>query len=179
MIIGIVGHLQVGKTTVANFIKEHNPDSILLSFADSLKEMIFNAGLCTKEELWGVKTPFSRLMMQKIGTEIIRKQVSENFWVNKMVNKIKNIPSDKLIIIHDVRFLNEYDMVRFFHGKMIRITRAGLDENSEENKHLSETEQDLIPSDVEIVNDGTIEDLKIKLSKVVLLFPMSDLIFPI
>lgn len=163
MIIGITGKLESGKTSVAKFIKEYNSDVTLLAFADLLKEMIYNAGLCSKEELWGVKTPFSRLMMQKIGTEIIRKQVNENYWVNKMTSIISRIKNDnELIVIHDVRFLNEYDMIRFFNGKVVRVTRPKTIQDSEENKHISELEQDLITEDYEIINNSTIDELKLK-----------------
>lgn len=162
MLIGLIGKLQSGKTSLANFIKEEYPDTILLAFADSLKEMILNAGLCDEESLWGKKTDFSRLMLQKIGTEIIRKQVDDNFWVKKMIDKILSIPKDKLIIVHDVRFRNEADAIRLFYGKLYRIIRPELNQEKEENKHLSETEQDLIPVDYEIMNDKTIFELKIK-----------------
>ena len=174
MIIGFTGKLESGKTTTANYIKEFYPNTTVIAFADLLKEMIYNAGLCTKKELWGTKTKFSRLMMQKIGTEIIRKQVDDNFWVNEMKTKIeniKNVSSGKLIVIHDVRFLNECDMVRFFDGKIIRIIRPDHKNNfikkwlkkiRPKKDHLSETEQDSIVADFEIINDGTLEELKIK-----------------
>jgi len=152
MLIGITGKLYSGKTTTANFIKDLYPNTILLAFGDCLKEMIYNAGICSKEELWDKKTKFSRMMLQKIGTEIIRKQVSDNFWVNKMTEKISKIDRKKLIVIHDVRFQNEVDMIHFFHGKIIRIIRPSLKQNKEENKHISETEQDTIVADYEIIN---------------------------
>ena len=67
--------------------------------------MILNAGICNAEELWGKKTEFSRMMLQKIGTEIIRKQVSENFWVQKMAEKIAETfmdsPNENILILLD------------------------------------------------------------------------------
>lgn len=165
MIIGLVGKLQSGKTTVANILKEFYPSSIKIAFGDAVKEMILKAGLCTREELWGVKTDFSRLMMQKIGTDIIRKQVSNNFWIDKMREKINHIlesKSDSVIIIDDVRFINEAELVRNLNGKLIRIVRPSLQQNKKENLHLSETEQDLINVNFEIINDSSLEDLKTK-----------------
>jgi len=159
MLIGLVGKLQSGKTSVANIIKEIKPSIVKVSFADLLKEMVFNAGLCTKEELWGEKTAFSRLMLQKIGTEIIRKQVSENFWVDAMEKEIKLYSN---VIIDDVRFLNEAEMVKSFDGTLLKITRPDIIREGNENNHLSETEQDSIYFNYEIINDGSLNDLKDK-----------------
>jgi len=94
MIIGITGKMQAGKTTVANMIAKKIEMCHLVAFADLLKEMILKSGLCNREELYEKKTDFSRLMMQKIGTEIIREQVDDYFWIKKMDSKIKNIILD-------------------------------------------------------------------------------------
>jgi hypothetical protein len=129
--------------------------------------MIFKAGICTREELWEKKTVFSRMMMQKIGTEIIREQVNPNFWIDKMHQKIQGILLDygrlTTIIIHDVRFINEATVVRTYSDNLlVRIVRPSLVLNKEENTHRSETEQDQIEVNLTIVNDGTLEELKEK-----------------
>ena len=171
-IIGLVGKLQSGKSTSANFILDYlKKDYNIIckySFADLLKTMILNAGICNAEELWGKKTEFSRLMLQKIGTEIIRKQVSENFWVQKMAEKIAETFMDSpneniLIVIDDVRFLNEAELISKFGGTLIRIIRPDLEQNKNENKHLSEVEQDEILTDYEIINNVSLVELKDKI----------------
>jgi len=167
-VIGLVGKLQAGKTTVAGMILDHlgnkNKPAVRTAFGNFLKEMILNAGLCTADELWNKKTDFSRLMMQKIGTEIIRKQVDPNFWIKKMINEInvwkQNNPEDMIIIIDDVRFINEAAMVKMFNGTLIRIERPCLEQNKEENKHLSEIEQDEILCDFNIINVRDLDELK-------------------
>lgn len=164
-VIGLVGKLQSGKTTTANIIKNMYPNVIKLSFGDLLKEMLVKAELCKPEELWGDKTPHSRMMLQKIGTEIIRKQVSETFWIDKMAEKIRNVRNENpnlIIVIDDVRFKNEADLIKYFDGCLIRIKRPGLDTTKDENKHLSETEQDEIIVDHEILNDCVLELLENK-----------------
>jgi len=169
-IIGFTGKLQSGKTTSANFIKDNiYLGAIKLSFSDLLKNMILEAGLCTKEELWEKKTDFSRLMLQKIGTEIIRNQVSQDFWVDKMHETISKIVNnqkdcnDFRFIIDDVRFLNEVEIIEIYNGNMIRIIRPSLLQNKTENLHKSEIEQDSIIANYEIFNDGSIIDLQHKL----------------
>jgi hypothetical protein len=171
-VIGLVGKLQSGKTTSAKIILDYYKKDYNIickySFADLLKSMILNAGICNVEELWGNKTEFSRLMLQKIGTEIIRKQVSEDFWAHKMSLKISETFSDSpdeniLIVIDDVRFLNEAKLINVFNGKLIRIKRPSLEVTKDENKHLSETEQDGILVEHDIINDGSLDDLKEKI----------------
>ena len=172
MIIGLIGRLQSGKTTVAKFIEEEVERCHVIAFADFLKEMIFNAGLCTEEELWGKKTDFSRLIMQKIGSEIIRQQVDQNFWVKKMKERIDQIILDygrlSNIIIHDVRFQNEAMLIRSYeHSAIIKITRPSLKINKEENQHISETELDNYKyANFETINDGSLEDLKTTVKKI-------------
>jgi dephospho-CoA kinase len=90
MIIGITGKLKSGKTTVAELLSGELPKCYILAYADILKDLIFESGLCTREELWGEKTDFSRLMMQKIGTNIIRK-IDKNYFIKTMESKIENI----------------------------------------------------------------------------------------
>lgn len=175
-LIGLVGKLQSGKTTTANIIKELYPKTIKFSFGDLLKEMILKAGLCNEKELWGEKTAFSRLMLQKIGTEIIRKQVSESFWVDHMRTKLVNLPiserGNRYIVIDDIRFLNEASLIKELSGNLIRIVRPSLEQNNEENLHLSETEQDSIKVDFEIVNDGSKEDVKNKINDILKLIKL-------
>lgn len=165
-IIGLVGKLQSGKTTTAGMILDNlsGKPAVRTAFGNHLKEMILASGLCTADELWGKKTDFSRLMLQKIGTEIIRKQVDPNFWIKKMLEEINkwkdNNPEGITIIIDDVRFVNEAALVKMFNGTLIHIVRPTNEQEKEENKHLSETEQDVIISDFKIINDGSIDELK-------------------
>jgi thymidine kinase len=171
-IIGLVGKMQSGKTTVSGMILDNlsNQPAVRTAFANHLKEMIFAAGLCTADELWTTKTEFSRLMMQKIGTEIIRKQVDPNFWIKKMVEEINtwktSNPENLTIVIDEVRFINEAAMVKMFNGILIKIVRPSIEQNKEENKHLSEIEQDLILPDFEIINDGNLEELQQKVKEI-------------
>jgi len=175
LLIGLVGKMQSGKTTISQYLNGHykllNPSIpvIKIAFGDLLKHMILQSGLCTKEELWGVKTEFSRLMLQKIGTEIIRKQVDENFWVNKMrdvLNDLKVQSPTCIVIIDDVRFINEASLIQEFGGKLIRINRPSLEQNKVENQHLSETEQDNIDVNFTIINDGSIREFENKMDDV-------------
>ena len=68
-----------------------------------------------------------------------------------------------MIVIDDVRFLNEAKLINVFNGTLIRIRRPSLEQNKNENLHLSETEQDGILVDYDILNDGSLDDLQKKM----------------
>jgi dephospho-CoA kinase len=58
-IIGLSGRADSGKTTVARYLVEQY-GFVRTAFGDPLKQMLLDAGMCTREELWGEKTPQSR-----------------------------------------------------------------------------------------------------------------------
>lgn len=159
MLIGLVGKKYSGKTTVASMWNNVR-NSHILAFGDLLKEMLLNAGMASKEELWETKTPIVRWMLQKIGTEIFRDQVDPDFWIKQMDKKIIDILSkdkNNNIIIHDVRFLNEAELIKKYHGILIRIKRPTL---IDDDVHRSEQEQNNIKCDCDIYNIGTLEELQ-------------------
>ncbi len=71
-------------------------------------------------------------------------------------------------IISDVRFRNEIDALRNSNALVFRVVRPGAGLNGEAAKHVSESEMKELPDslfDEVIVNDGTIEDLRAKVAK--------------
>jgi hypothetical protein len=174
-VIGIIGKKESGKTTLAYMMERRftqlvtpNPGIVFIrGFGDALKEMIVRAGFCTKEEVFQTKTDFSRMIMQKIGTEIIRDQVDPSFWIKKMdefVQSARQINHREVyIIIHDVRFMNEAEYIRSKGGILIKILRT----SSFEDTHRSESEQDSINADQIILNDGSLSYLQTKAEKFV------------
>ena len=87
ILIGLVGKKNSGKTTVADYLAEKYSFT-KISIADPLKQMIVKAGLASYEEVYKTKPPYVRELLQKIGTDIFRKQVDDNFWVKKCIVRI-------------------------------------------------------------------------------------------
>ncbi len=168
IIIGLVGKKEAGKTTFAKFIQDHCPENmkcIILSFASILKTMLFTADICTEDELYFHKNQHSREMMQKIGTNVIRDQIDKDFFCKSMAKKIrevwKGIPpfnKDIIIIIDDVRFKNEANLIKNINGSLINIVRPKSEEITD--LHRSETEMDQIKNEITIFNDSGLDNLE-------------------
>jgi hypothetical protein len=80
------------------------------------------------------------------------------------------------VAIPDVRFRNEIEAVKGAGGRVIRVTRPGAGLQGSAGSHASETEQASIPNsefDDVIVNDGTLDGLKIKVDVVLRKFSES------
>lgn len=161
-LIGLVGRAGSGKTTAAKHLVE-NHGFVRYAFADPLKEMLVKAGICTYEELYVQKTEFSRMMLQKIGTEIFRKQVHPHFWIEKMRQAIEPILladcGDKFII-DDIRFPEEAMLVTKLGGILVKINREDFVDATAGTEHDSERFVDLIACDRTITaKSGDIDTL--------------------
>lgn len=156
---------QCGKTTLANLL-----DHEKMSFAAPLREILnvlltrlgYNGEMIdrflhgdlkefTIPEL-GNRSP--RYLMQTLGTEWGRYLVSETIWVDVMRARIRHAFSP--VVIDDVRFPNEFDMIRSLGGLMVKIDRPGFKKCG---LHPSDGGCDHLAFDVYITNDGRPEDM--------------------
>lgn len=117
---------------------------------------LFKKKLNTIEEvvLFHAKYPLSqwltpRMALQKVGEEM--KKLYENIWIDKTFQYIDTASYEKdpkIACISDVRFINEFDVIKSRGGKLIRIKR---DKNrlltKDVGNHISEQEQKLIPDE--------------------------------
>lgn len=161
-IILIGGKAKSGKDTCARFFKEYfnqrNQDVLIIHYSDLLKF------ICTNYFNWnGVKDEHGRELLQRIGTDIVRKQYP-TFWssfVIFMVNLFKN--TWDYVIIPDARFPDEIDgwkenaagIEDIFY---IRVERPGFDNGLSDarRKHESEVALDNYPYDCKIINDSDV-----------------------
>lgn len=161
MIIGITGKASSGKTTIANYIVK-NYGFIKLSFATALKEMLLQAGMCDGEELYVTKTPTSRWLMQKIGTDIFRNQIDQNYWIKKLcwiMDKTKYTN----YVIDDVRFPGEAEAISVRDGRLIKVICPNSPLNiirADLEKHISELSIKSLQCDYVMMADyGDFENL--------------------
>lgn len=166
------GKARQGKDTVASLIKEVYNDKKVkvldLSFAHYIKEY------AKRITGWdGNDDTKPRSLLTHLGTDIIRKQIDEMFFIKRMIEDIKvySFYYDVLIIT-DARLKIEVDSIKSSFDNVIacHITRPNYKSNlsSEQQKHITEIDLDNYNQfDYEIINDRTIEDLKIKIIKLV------------
>ena len=147
-LIGIAGPARAGKDTLASYLLDNlSDDWTRSSFADPLKAMLSVIGVdCSDDakavidDSYGV-TP--RHMMQTLGTEWGRHMIDGDIWVKAFAR----LNAGKCVIVPDVRFENEADLVRE-HGVLIHLTgRGGI-----EGSHVSENAIEFKPGDIVVDN---------------------------
>jgi hypothetical protein len=149
--IGLIGLAGSGKDTAAKALIKLGYYRI--AFADELKELAFEFG-------WnGEKDEDGRRLLQELG--MIGRRYSPNVWIKHVAWRI--VPNGPPIVFTDVRFQNEADYVRSIGGMIVRIVRPGI---ISEN-HESELNQRDVAADIEIVNDGSIDDLHQKIRAII------------
>lgn len=98
-------------------------------------------------------SPDVRGLMQRMGTEVARKQWGENFWVEKALEKLVG---ERRFVMPDVRFKNEANSVLKYGGELWLIEREGI---GPANDHPSETGIERFPYTRVIKNNGTPDEL--------------------
>ena len=140
IIVGICGLIGAGKDAAADvLVNEYG--FTRLSFADSVKDVLVavfgwdremlegsteesRAARNEVDEWWSTQLGYEvtpRNMMQKIGTDLFRKHFFKDIWVRSLENKLRDLGN---IVISDVRFPNEIDMIRKNDGYMWEIRRG-------------------------------------------------------
>ena len=173
-IIAICGAKRSGKDVLAKLlINKYNYEK--LSFAEPLKKAVkelfnFNdiqVGIDEEnaignekdiiDDRWGI-TP--RKALQYFGTEIMQYKMNElipninrGFFADILLSKIVK---NKNYVISDLRFLHEYEKIKGLNILIIKVIRPSLVKIRD--SHISENEYEQIPCNIEVLNEGSIED---------------------
>lgn len=175
IIIGITGKAGSGKDTLSDYLV--NQGFIKLSFGSAVKDIVSIVTGWSRDFVEGtneerhlretLKHPdynkTCRELMQFIGTDLFRKQLSDNIWVNIIKNKIESDKINNKFVITDVRFDNEAQMIKSIGGYIIQINR----QNIHKLNHISENG---ITCDVDYIieNDGSKNELHDKINKFII-----------
>ncbi|WIF21991.1 T-even-induced deoxynucleotide kinase [Shewanella phage vB_SbaS_Y11] len=152
-LIGIAGPARAGKDTLASYLLEHLTDDwSRSSFADPIKEMLRAVGVhCSDDAKAVVSDDYGvtpRHMMQTLGTDWGRQMIGEDIWVKAFAR----INAGKQVVVPDVRFENEADLVRA-NGILIHLVgRGGI-----EGDHVSENKLPFKEGDIVIDNSRGID----------------------
>ena len=180
MIIGVLGRKGSGKDTISDYIiQKFNFEKMII--AEPLKNACKELFNFSDEQLYGdLKETVDpqwevspRKVLQWLGTDVFRNRIGElnpeignNFWVNLLkvrylqkLSKNKNIK----IVVSDVRFQNEIDIIHKLGGKVIKLTRPSI---NNADAHESEKNIDTLKGDYDILNDSSLEELYKKVEEI-------------
>lgn len=159
----VAGKARHGKDTVACFIKDAYKDKkvINLSYGSYIKQYAM------KISDWdGSEESKPRELLQTLGTDVIRKKIDPNFFINRLCDDIKVYSYYfDVITISDARFPDEIDTPkRLFNDVVtIKVVRDNFTStlSSKQQAHASETAlDDYSDYDFVINNSGSLEELR-------------------
>ena len=100
-----------------------------------------------------------RRLQQVLGTEVGREVLGASIWVDTGMEKVAKAHARGVpVVITDCRFDNEAEAVRAAGGKVVRVVRPSLPAPTDGHASESGISEHLV--DREIVNDGTLDDLR-------------------
>lgn len=172
-LIGIAGKAGSGKNTVAMFAIEQSRYTLPIALADPIYSMadvlLVSFGIDPewgdrkwKEEVHPLLSVSPRRILQTLGTEWGRQLIAPDLWISLAKGRIARLMSSGFgVIVTDVRFENEADMIRAEGGCIWHVDR----EVPQVEGHVSEDGIVFKSGDTLIDNFGTLEELKIEVCR--------------
>lgn len=166
-LLGLTGAMGSGKTTATRIISEHtNQPIVTLKLAQplyDLQDLIYKA----IEPIYPKPKDFikDRKLLQLLGTDWGRNTIDPDLWVKLWKLRLAEYADKKVIVIvDDVRFDNEAQVIKDLGGKIIKIVsnrQNGTIDNGTGIKNHA-TEQGISKSllDAEVPNSGTLEEFE-------------------
>jgi len=181
-IIGICGKRRSGKDVVANHLVDHY-QFVNCKISKKLKQVCQILFGFSDEEIETTKDDYSerwkispRHAMQFLGTEIMQFEIQKllpdiqrNFWIKSMMES--NYGKHERIVISDLRFVHEVEEIkRHIAGTKTLFTVIRIDRPMQwivlgTDAHISENESDRITTDVDINNEGSLDELLLKIDQ--------------
>jgi hypothetical protein len=178
MLVGIGFQKRCGKDSIGQYLVDHHGFK-KTAFAKSLKSAcaeIFHLG----DEYWNgdlkeIVHPFwgttPRDILQRVGTEAMRRGFDQDIWVKSLEWEIQQEPETRWVTC-DVRFKNEIACIKRLGGVVWNVVRPDVEPKPPAWcrhpiqrilgtwEHQSERDlKDFHGWDAVILNDGTLEDL--------------------
>lgn len=167
-IIGIAGKARSGKDTVASFILAA-VGGYRYSFADPIRRMIAQLGIDMNDPYWQARKEevipalgvSPRYLMQTLGTEWGRQLINPDIWITMAKHRL--LQAGEGMVVPDVRFDDEAAWVRRAGGRVIHLQR---DKVTPVKEHASEAGVTILPEDLVLTNNGSLEDLQAQVREI-------------
>lgn len=190
-VIGLGGHKESGKDAIADYLVEHH-GFVKLGMSDPLHDAMMRLnplvgiGVRMVEEqssrlgfsriketrevryadiiaergyVEAKKEPEVRTLLQKFGTDVVRDLIGVDTWVNIATRRIQALVDQGTpVVMTALRFQNELSMFERWDSKTLWVDRPGKTGDG----HASENSVQPGDFELQILNDGTLEDLYAK-----------------
>lgn len=166
-IIGFYGAQGAGKSESAKAVASM-PGWHRVSFAGPLYAMM-SALLGTDARLLPKQEPQDalcgrtlRYALQHLGTEWGRGMIGDTVWLEALVRRVEELRKDGAVgvVIDDLRFANEYRLLRDMGAKIVHIGRAGHTIPTLNGGHASEMDWTDFTPDVVVLNRRGVAELR-------------------
>ena len=171
-LFALTGPKGAGKTTLAYLLTEHSPVITRMAFATPLRMMLEAIGVTSYYHTYNKDMPIphipghptARHLMQTLGTEWGRDLIHRNIWAGLASAAFSRIREQSYtVIVDDLRFHNEVDVIKKGDGIIVRVLRDGLEETDE---HESERYWKDIEPDFVVQNSGKPHDMLVEFNRV-------------
>lgn len=184
-LVGLMGKARAGKDTVAAALGEERgfrrfafADALksaalgldpLVQFGDDETALAWRAGAPSGlrpvrlsevvdalgwEEAKGAREV--RRTLQRLG--VAMRAIQNDIWINGPLREAQHVRARGVpVVFTDVRFPNEARAIRQSGGVLVRVERPDLESD---DRHVSEVGLDDWQADANLINDGTVEDLR-------------------
>ena len=174
-LLGIAGKARSGKDLAARYFRDQHKFNHI-AFADPLKRMAsmltqepehtFHHDVLKEQEVpWLGMT--RRRVLQILGNDAIKPYFGPDIWARVMEQRLLGpLKSYNSIVISDVRFNEEAEMIHRLGGHVLQLQRDAAGLSGDAGAHSSEAgvSEDLI--DFHIDNNGTVGELCHELDKI-------------
>lgn len=174
-VVGVGGRKGHGKDTFAGLLGD---DWVVIGMSDSLYEAalklnspvelvsspgtyiplgVYLDSFCGGDWTEAKKNPGVRVLLQRLGTDVVRDMVDEDAWVDIMRFRVRCLlNAGKKVAVTGIRFPNELEAIKRFGGKTVWVERPGVEDG---DLHISEAAVAMQSFDFVVNNSGSIEDL--------------------
>lgn len=168
MLVGLAGNAGAGKDTVAGILREAY-GFVRVALADPVRDMLYELDPIIGPDLtlralvdevgWDAAErhrlhgPEVRRLQQVFATEVGRNMISPTLWTDLGAQHITELrETGQPVVVTDVWFANEAEMVRSLGGWVVRVLRPGAGLCGLAASHASERLE--LTCDLTLPNDG-------------------------